>query len=425
VRRYILRAMISISEALARMMPRFSPLDAERVPLDRALGRFLAFALEAREDVPGFDNSAMDGYAVRAGDLAGATREEPITLPLASESRAGGPLPSPLAPGTVARIFTGAPMPEGADAVVMQEDVERRGDAIAFFAEARLGKHVRRRAEVLARESALLPSGAAIGVGEIGVLASQGFAQVPVHRRPRVALLSTGDELREIGEPPRPGSLVDSNAHALAAAVREAGGEPVVLPRAPDDRGLLLDAVRAGLGAADLLVTCGGVSVGEYDLLHETFRDAGVEEVFWKVRIKPGKPLRFGKGARGVPVVGLPGNPVSALLTFEVFVRPGLRRMLGDARPFRDVIGVELAGPLSAPGARTELVRVRLEPRAGALPLAFPHRDQGSGNLTSLAGLDALVIVPEGSGPLAAGAPASALDLRGGRGRAEHPFGEA
>lgn len=417
--------MISISEALARMMPCFSPLDAERAPLDRALGRFLAVALEAREDVPGFDNSAMDGYAVRAADLAGATREAPIALPLASESRAGGPLPSPLAPGTVARIFTGAPMPEGADAVVMQEDVERRGDAIAFFTEARLGKHVRRRAEVLAMGNALLPSSAAIGVGEIGVLASQGFAQVPVHRRPRVALLSTGDELREIGEPPRAGSLVDSNAHALAAAVREAGGEPVVLPRAPDDRGLLLEAVRAGLGAADLLVTCGGVSVGEYDLLHETFRDAGVEEVFWKVRIKPGKPLRFGKSARGVPVVGLPGNPVSALLTFEVFVRPGLRRMLGDAQPFRDVIGVELAGPLSAPGARTELVRVRLEPRAGALPLALPHRDQGSGNLTSLAGLDALVIVPEGSAPLAAGAVASALDLRGGRGRAEHPFGEA
>ena len=450
--------MISISEALARMMPRFSPLEAERVPLDRALGRSLACALEAREDVPGFDNSAMDGYAVSAADLAGASREGPVALPLASESRAGGPLPSPLVRGTAARIFTGAPMPEGADAVVMQEDVERRGDGIeersgvtvgrhlppsagvgmpsrsgatdviAFFAAPRPGKHVRRRAEVLARGQALFDAGDAIGVGEIGVLASQGFAQVPVHRRPRVALLSTGDELREIGEPPRPGSLVDSNAHALAAAVREAGGVPLVLPRAPDDRGLLLDAVRAGLAGADVLVTCGGVSVGEYDLLHEVFREAGVEEVFWKVRIKPGKPLRFGLFGRGalrsVPVIGLPGNPVSALLIFEIFVRPGLRRMLGDRRPFRDVVGVELASPLSAPGARTELVRATLERREGRAPLALPKRDQGSGNLTSLVGLDALVIVPEGSAALAAGAPAVALDLRGGRGRTEHPFGE-
>jgi molybdopterin molybdotransferase len=420
--------MISIAEALARMMPRFSPLDAERVPLDRALGRFLAGALEAREDVPGFDNSAMDGYAVSAADLASASRERPVVLPMASESRAGGPLPSPLAHGTVARIFTGAPMPEGADAVVMQEDVERRGEAIAFFAAASAGKHVRRRAEVLARGGALLDAGAPIGAGEIGVLASQGFALVPVQRRPRVALLSTGDEQREIGEPPRAGSLVDSNAHALAAAVREAGGVPIVLTRAPDDRGLLLDAVKAGLAAADVLVTCGGVSVGEYDLLHETFRDAGVEEVFWKVRIKPGKPLRFGsfdRGARGaVPVIGLPGNPVSALLTFEVFVRPGLRRMLGDPRPFRDVVDVELAGPLAGPGARTELVRARLERRDGAMPLAFPKRDQGSGNLTSLVGLDALVIVPEASAGTAPGVPATALDLRGGRGRSAHPFGE-
>lgn len=413
--------MIAITEALARMMPRFSALPAERVPLDRALGRFLAADLRAREDVPGFDNSAMDGWAVIAADLAGASRERPVLLPVASESRAGGPLPPPLAPGHTARIFTGAPMPEGADAVVMQEDTERRDGEVAFFLEPKPGKHVRRRAEVLARDGALLGAGAAIGAGEIGALASQGFAEVPVHRQPRVALLSTGDELRAIGEPARPGSLIDSNAHALAAAVREAGGVPVVLPRAGDDRAALLDAVRSGLASADVLVTCGGVSVGEYDLLHETFREAGVEEVFWKVRLKPGKPLRF--GVAPAPVVGLPGNPVSALLTFELFVRPGLRRMLGDPRPFRDVIDVELATSLEASPSRTELVRARVETRAGALPLAMPHRDQGSGALTSLVGLDALVIVPEGAGSLQAGSAARALDLRGGRGRTEHGLG--
>lgn len=412
--------MITIAEALARMMPRFSPLHAERVPLDRALGRFLATDLRAREDVPGFDNSAMDGYAVIARDLRGASRESPVALTLGGESRAGGPLPEPLRPGHTARVFTGAPMPEGADTVVMQEEVTRDGERALFVTEPPAGKHVRVRAEVLVEGGSLLDAGAAIGSGEIGVLASQGFAQVPVHRRPHVALLSTGDELREIGEPPRAGSLVDSNAHALAAAVREAGGVPVMLPTAPDEPGALLEAVRAGIASADVLLTCGGVSVGEYDLLHEVFREAGVEDIFWKVRIKPGKPLRFG-AVDTVPVVGLPGNPVSALLTFEVFVRPGLRRMLGDPRPFRDVIEVELASALPSPGRRTELVRARLERRNGAL-IAEPRRDQGSAALTSLVGLDALVLMREGTPALDAGARVEALDLRAGRGRTEHPF---
>lgn len=413
--------MISIDEAIARMMPHFAPLGAERVFLERALGRFLAEDLRAREDVPGFDNSAMDGYAVRSADLRGASRTHPVVLEVASESRAGGPPPLPLPTGAATRIFTGAPMPEGADAVVMQEDTERRGGRVAFFTEAKPGRHVRRRAEVLAQNAPLLDAGMAIGSGEIGLLASQGFAEVPVHRRPCVALLSTGDELRDLGEPARSGSLVDSNAHALAAAVREAGGVPLLLPRVGDDRVALLEAVRAGLASADVLITCGGVSVGEYDLLHDTFREAEVTEVFWKVRIKPGKPLRFGLGP--TPVVGLPGNPVSALLTFEIFVRPGLRRMLGDPRPFRDILDVELGATLVAPASRLELSRVRLEERPGALPLAHPHRDQGSAALTSLVGLDALVILPEGAGSLIAGSRVRALDLRGGPGRTESPFG--
>lgn len=319
------------------------------------------------------------------------------------------------------RIFTGAPMPEGADAVVMQEDVERRGDEVVLRSRSAPGKHVRRRAEVLSGGGPLLEAGAGIGSGEIGLLASQGYAQVPVHRRPRVALLSSGDELRELGEPARPGSLIDSNAHALAAAVREAGGEAVMLPRAPDDRGELARAVRAGIASADVLITSGGVSVGEYDLLHHAFADAGVEETFWKVRIKPGKPLRFGR-AGAVPVIGLPGNPVSALLTFEIFVRPGLRIMLGDPRPFRRVIDVELASATSAPASRTELARARVELREGSLPRAHLHRHQGSAALTSLAGADVLVILPEGAGDQPAGSIARALDLRASIGSERSPF---
>lgn len=405
--------MIGIDEALARMIPRFGPLESERVALEHALGRFLAAALAAREDVPGFDNSAMDGYAVVAEDLARASASAPVELPLAGESRAGEAMSTPLSRGTAARIFTGAPMPDGADAVVMQEDVERREGRVVFRAPTTPGRHVRRRADVLAAGRGLLDAGVALGIGEIGLLASQGYAHVPVHRRPRVALLSTGDELREIGEPMRPGSLIDSNAHALAAAVREAGGEPVMLPCAPDDPSTLERAVRDGIASADVLLTCGGVSVGEYDYLHEAFRSAGVEEDFWKVRIKPGKPIRFGMAA-DVPVVGLPGNPVSALLTFELFVRPGLRRMLGDPRPYRDVIDVELGARLAAPSARTELCRVRLEHRGGARPRAVPHRDQGSAALTSLVGLDALVILAEGSGEHPEGSVVRAIDLRAG-----------
>lgn len=413
--------MISIREALAHVMSRFDVLPAERVPLDRALGRMLARPLVAREDVPGFDNSAMDGYAVRSRDLERASDGTPVRLALRGESRAGGPSANALAEATTMRIFTGAPLPDGADAVVMQEDVERDGASIVFRSSAHPGKHVRRRAEVLASGGPLLDAGATIGVGEIGLLASQGHAHVPVHRRPRVALLSTGDELREIGEPTRAGTLIDSNAHALAAAVREAGGVPVMLPRALDDRAELARAVAEGIASADVLVSCGGVSVGEYDLLHEVFAELGVMEVFWKVRIKPGKPLRFGM-AGPVPVVGLPGNPVSALLTFDVFVRPGLRRMLGDRAPHRAAIDVELARAMRAPDSRTELLRARLELREGAVPLAHPHRDQGSGALTSLVGLDALVVLEEGSGQHEAGARARAIDLRGGAGSASPPF---
>lgn len=396
--------MISIADALAQMMPRFGALPSERVPLDRALGRFASAPLRAREDIPGFDNSAMDGYAVCAADLEAA----PVTLPIAGESRAGGEWPAPLARGTAVRIFTGAPIPEGADAVVMQEDTERAGAAVTFRAPAARGRHIRRRAEVLAQGATLFEG--AIGVGEIGLLASQGFGEVAVLRRPRVAILSTGDELREIGEPSRPGSLIDSNAHALSAAVREAGGIPIVLPRVGDDRAAIERALREGIASSDVLLTCGGVSVGEYDLLHEALRAIGAEEIFWKVRIKPGKPIRF-SALGAVPIVALPGNPVSALLTFEIFVRPGLRKMLGDGRPFRRTIDVELARALPSPGSRTELVRARIEERRG-IPLAHPHPDQGSATLTSLVGLDALVILREGSEGAAAGTIARALDLR-------------
>jgi molybdopterin molybdotransferase len=395
-----------IGDALRLVMARFGPLPVERVPLDEALGRFLAETLPVREALPAFDNSAMDGYAVRAADVEGAQAEAPVTLPLGSESRAGGAWPAPLKPGEAARIFTGAPMPEGADAVVIQEDTRAADGVVEILEAAAPRQHVRFAAEVLAVGDALLEAGTEVGPNEIAVLAGQGYASVPVHRRPRVAILSTGDELREIGEAPRPGTLVDSNRYALAAAVRAAGGLPWTLPRGADEVAATRDLVLGGLAGADVLVSTGGASVGDYDVLADAFVEAGLETVFYKVRMKPGKPIRFAVEGAG-RVFGLPGNPVSALVGFDLFVRPALRAMLGDPRPHRPVREATLATPGKAPFTRTELARGRFTDD-GRVAL-YPR--QASNITTSLLGNEAFAILPMGAGRLEAGSTVRVLDL--------------
>lgn len=406
--------MRTIGQALAEILPAFTPVGRVKLPLLEARGSFLAEDLAARRDLPEFDNSAMDGWAVRAVDLTRA----PLTLAARGESRAGGPPPDPLAAGTTMRIFTGAPLPAGADAVVMQEDVERAGEAVRFREPVPAGRHVRARGEDLRAGQPLLRAGARLGAGEIGLLASQGLTQACVWRRPAVAILTTGDELRDPGDEPRPGTLVNSNAWALAAAVAEAGGEPRVLPAAPDAREAIEAAVREGL-RADLLVTVGGVSVGEYDLVRAALEAAGVELGLWKVAMKPGKPLTFGR-AGAVPVLGLPGNPVSALVTFEVFARPGIRRMLGDPTPFRARVEVELAEEARHHTGRLELCRASLERRAGRL-LARLHARQGSGSLPSVVGADAYVLLDAARERFSAGERLPALLLDQG-GQSEVPF---
>jgi molybdopterin molybdotransferase len=411
--------MIPIHRALAEMAPHFVPRSAERVPLEAALGRFLAEAVRARQDSPPFDNSAMDGYAVRSGALAAATADAPVWLPLSGESTAGGPLPPALGERTTMRIFTGAPVPPGGDAVVMQEDVTREGDRVRFGAPARAGAHIRRAGEDLQAGAVMLERHQAIGPGEIGLLASQRHAHVLVHRRPRVAILVTGDELREVSDPPEPGTIVDSNAHALAAQVRAAGGDPVVLPRGPDDAAVLTERIRDGLNA-DLLLCCGGVSVGEHDHVREALERAGVTLGFWKVAIKPGKPLTFGTRG-GTPVVGLPGNPVSAMVTFEVLVRPGLRAMLGDPRPHPQPVPVHLARAVQHRPGRTEMLRARFRDD-GPRIVAEPHSRQGSGALPSMVAVDGLVVLPAGRRTFEAHTQVWALPLGGGRGSDRSPF---
>jgi molybdopterin molybdotransferase len=401
--------MKAVAEASQAILSSFAPLAEERVSLLSALGRFASTEVRAQYEAPAFDNSAMDGYAVRASEVVGATEDSPVRLPVHGESRAGAPPEISLRPGTAMRIFTGAALPHGADAVVVQEDTAREGDDVLLRFAAKVGHHVRARGSDLRVGSALLPRLGLLGSGEIGLLASQDIATVRVFRKPRVAILCTGDELREIGEWIRPGSIVNSNAYSLAAQVLEAGGEPVVMPSVGDRKDDVVEAITQGL-MADVLVLSGGVSVGDYDVVRAALETAQVSLEFWKVRMKPGKPVSFGR-AGSVPVIGLPGNPVSSWVTFELFVRPGLRRMLGDPHPQRPRAIVHLnAGWKRKPG-REEYLRARLTAGPRGLT-ATPLAHQGSGDLSSLTGVDALVVVPSEVAEIGPEDPLEALLLR-------------
>jgi molybdopterin molybdotransferase len=412
--------MKSVQEALDIMMPAFAPVGAERVMIADALGRYLGEDVVARSNIPPFDNSSMDGYAVVARDTEGATPDAPRVLVCIGESKAGS-APSRLSASSAMRIFTGAIVPEGADAVVMQEDTAIVDGRVAIHRAVNVGAYIRRRAKDLARGSALLMHGARLGPGEIGILAAQGFSSVTVYRKPRVAIVSTGDELRDIDEPGGAGSIINSNAYALAAMVREAGCEPVVLPNVPDDMNATLAALRAGL-TADVLLTCGGVSVGDYDYVRAAFDSVGINAGFWKVRIKPGKPLAF--GLRGTtPVVGLPGNPMSAMVTFEALVRPGLRKMLGDPKPYRVKHEIAMGVDHTHAKGRLELVRARVSDDEVGKRVAVPLKLQDAGSLPSWVGVDALLLFAEDRATYAAGEVVGAIFVRDETGSGRSPFG--
>lgn len=383
--------MQSVAEALASMMPAFSPLGEEEVPLTEAAGRYLCRDVQARFDSPSFDNSAMDGYAVRAVESAGASKETPVRLAVRGESRAGGPLPEVLEPGTACRIFTGAPMPAGADAVVIQEDTERDGGWVDVLEGSTRGKHVRAQGSDLRAGTPLLHAGDRLLPGEIGLLASQNISRVFVYERPRVALLSTGDELRKLGDPLDPGSIVNSNVYVLSAMLRTIGAIPVPLPAAPDSLPEIEAALRTAL-ESDVVITMGGVSVGEYDLVHQAYANLGIEAQFWKVRIKPGKPLTFARHGK-TPVIGVPGNPISAMVTFEVFVAPCLRKMLGDEKPHPEPVRARLLSSYRRRPGRIEIARAFVQRHGDELAVTLNPR-QGSGSMSSFVGVNALVILP-------------------------------
>jgi molybdopterin molybdotransferase len=393
--------MLDFELARQRILEQVTPLAGELVPVADADGRVLASDLVSEVDLPGFDYSAMDGYAVAARDLSGAG---PWQLPVTLEQRAGAAALA-LAPQSAARIFTGAPLPSGADSVLMQEDTERAGDLVLFRSAPRAGSHVRRRGEDLARGAVALARGSRLNPFRLGLLAALDQSHAQVTRRPRVALLCTGDELRDPGSPPRPGSIPDSNGPSLAALARKAGAEVVRIARSSDELEQTRAALRAALEACDVLLSVGGVSVGDHDVVKQALEAEGVSLDFWKVKIKPGKPLAFGRRGEKL-VLGLPGNPVSAQLTLSLFGLPLLRALQGDAQPVPAPMRVELASAISQKPGRLGFYRARLEGN-----VAHVHENQASGAPTSMAQADVLVLVPEASSGLPAGAQADALRL--------------
>lgn len=403
--------MIPVAEARRRILAALAPLAAETAPLAAACGRVLAAPVRARAGQPPADVSAMDGYAVRADDAAGA----PVELRVVAEVPAGRPHDGAIGPGEAARIFTGAPLPEGADAVVAQEDAEDAGGGrVRVGAPAPRGRHVRAAGIDFRAGDLLLPEGRTLTARDIGLAAAADHPWLPVRRRPRVALLATGDEIVLPGEPRAPGQIVSSNAFALAAAVRASGGEATDLGPVPDDAARLRGALDAAAGF-DLLVTTGGVSVGAYDLVGRALEERGLELSFWKIAMRPGKPLLFGRLPGGPPVLGLPGNPVSAVVCALVFLRPALRAMLGlppdDGRE-----PAVLGRALPANGEREDHLRAGLAPGADGVPVATPFELQDSSVVSLLAASDCLVVRPPGAPAAAAGEPVRILRFPAGPG---------
>lgn len=394
--------LIDADEAAALVLELTPVLGVERVVLAQASGRVLAEDLVGEAPLPAFPASAVDGYAVRAGDAGRSLR-------IVGESAAGRPFVDPVTPGTAVRILTGAAVPEGADTVVMVEDTTVSGEQVTIPAQLRPGTNLHMIGADLRPGDLILRAGTQLGPAEIGIAAATGRALVPVHRRPRVALMSTGDELVEVGTSPGPGQIPDSNRWALLAALREAGAEVDLLGIAPDEAGPLRGFVTGALGAADALVTSGGVSVGTHDLVKPLLESLGSVHV-GRVKLKPGKPFTFATLAGGKVAFGLPGFPVSSLVTFEVFVRPALRKMQGFTQLQRPTLPVRLGYDARPTAERTEYQRVTLH-REGPELVAETTGSQSSSRLMSLAGAHALVRVPAGDVGIAKGAVVEAIIL--------------
>jgi molybdopterin molybdotransferase len=388
-------APLDLDQAISRVLAHAEPLASEPLPLRKALGRTLAEDAVAELAVQPFDNSAMDGFAVRAADTAAG----PARLHVVGESRAGHPAERDLETGEAVAISTGAMLPGGADAVVRLERASRRNGEVAIETSAQPGQDIRRAGEDLAPGQVAIERGTVIGPAELGVLASLGRAEVPCHRRPRVAVVTSGDELLEPGEPMRLGGVYDANSHTVPALAERAGARVISVDRVADEPEATRDAVEAAL-RADVAVVCGGVSVGEHDHVKQGFAWHGVPEVFWRLALKPGGPAWFGAHNRTL-AFGLPGNPVSAMVVFQLLVRPALARLAGTSAGRNRTTAV-LARPCERAANRVSALRCRLDLGEEGWR-ATPATRQGSHVLSSMLGADALALIPPGDGTVGAG----------------------
>ena len=400
--------MISVAEALQRVIVGITPLPAEQVGVAEALGRVLAEDVASRVTQPPADVSSMDGYAVRSDDLAGA----PATLERIGESAAGKAFDGRVGPGQAVRIFTGAPVPAGADAVVIQENTVSAGDLVTVKEGVAAGAHIRPKGLDFSQGQVLLRPGRALTARDVGMAAAMNVPWLKVRRRPRIAILATGNEVVMPGEPLGPDQILSSNSLALAAAVTAFGGEPLNLGIAGDDADSLVELIAAARGA-DMLVTIGGASVGDYDLVGKVLANEGLELDFYRIAMRPGKPLIFGH-LGDTPVLGLPGNPVSVGVTSVLFLGPAMRVMLGMAADEGAPPTVILGRDLDANDRRQDYLRARLSHDHNGALVATPYEIQDSSMLALFAEADCLVIRPPMAPPIEAGARVPYIPMRGG-----------
>ena len=380
--------MVNIEEAQQIILRHITPLPAEELPLLKGLGRVASEDVNSPWDIPATDNSAMDGYAFSFAAVQGNCLLVSGIIP------AGREWTTPVSAGEAVRIMTGAPIPRGCDTVVPIENVETIGDTIHLVGGVRPGSHIRKQGEDLRAGQRAITANSLLRPQEIGMLASLGETSVRVYRRPKVCILATGDELLEIGSPPAPGKIINSNSYSIAAQVVESGGDPVMLGIAEDEVERTCDRIREGI-RGDLLITTGGVSVGDRDCVKEAIVALGGEIKFWKVHMKPGKPLAFAI-LEEKPVFALPGNPAAAMISFEVFVRPALLKMMGHMRIFRPTVTAALTESIANKGDRPHLIRVRVEARQDGY-VASATGNQSSARLSSLTAANGFMTIAPGT----------------------------
>lgn len=413
---------LSAREAAQLILRRIEREPALRVPLDDALGSVLADDVVSPVNVPAFANSAMDGYAVRAIEVRGAAARSPVRLRVVEEIAAGVVPSRSIGPGECSRIFTGAPVPDGADSVVRQEDTDQGSPVVAITSDRDAGANIRPAGEDIGKGQTVLEAGTELGPAQLGVLASIGRAHPLVYRRPRVAILVTGDELADVDQTEEILSgrkVASSNSHTLSAMVRLAGGEPVMLGIAADDPA----SIRKRIGAAfdcDLLVTTGGVSVGAHDHLRDVMESLGARLEFWRIRMRPGAPVGFAMLGE-IPWIGLPGNPVSAMVAFELLVRPAMRKLMGHDEVFRRGITVQLAEAVTVKARLQHFLRATVSEMGETLE-ARVAGPQGSGVLMSMVRANALLVLPEGQLETPRGAEAVGIMLDDPRHQSNPPF---